>query len=269
MSPNLRASARAAQVCAHLGVGLLMALRVAFDRQQRLQPAQLAQRWHARLLRILHVSVETHGAALTGAQLQVANHVSWLDIPVLAAQAPTRFIAKSEIRRWPIAGQLAVACGTLFIRRGQHGARPLLAQLLPALQNGHAVTLFPEGTTTDGRTLKPFHARLFAAAVEAPCAVQPLALRYLPNASGADVAPFIGDDDLVRHLWRVLREPELRVVVRYGAPLCDHRDRSQLAAAAQDAVSELLNTENAPAEAERRRGSKRRPAPPRLRSKAA
>lgn len=240
MRDRLRAFGRGLGVAAHVSVGLGMALAVAVDPSGTLDRRRLAGWWHGRLLQILHVRIEVRGTPLAVGHLSVANHVSWLDIPVLAALTPTRFIAKSEIRSWPVAGWLATASGALYLKRGKNSARPLLEQLIPVLHEGGSVTLFPEGTTTDGSHVRSFHARLFAAAIEAPCPVQPVALRYAPNREGRQIAPFVGDDDLLRHLLRVLREPKLTVTVHYGHALAPDRDRSPLALAAQHAVEAML-----------------------------
>lgn len=240
MRAVLRLWGRSAWLIAHLAVGLLLVLALRLDRRDRLSPEALAAWWSRHLFRIFGLQVRVIGAPAQGARLTVANHVSWLDIPLIAGTQPTRFIAKSEIRHWPIAGQFAEATGTLFIRRGRGGARPLLDRLVPHLRHTTtAVTVFPEGTTTDGRRVLPFHARLFAAAQEAGCPVQPLALRYAPTADGRQVAPFIGDDDLVRHILRLLREPSLGVELHYGAPFAV-QDRDQAARQAHAVVSAAL-----------------------------
>lgn len=240
MRRALRALVRGLAVAAHVVVGLGLAVAVAWGPAHRLDRPRLARWWHTQLLRLLHVRVVVRGAVHAGGHLSVANHVSWLDIPVLASLSPTRFVAKAEIRDWPLAGQLASASGALYLRRGHHHARTLLDRIVPLLVQQQSVTLFAEGTTTDGHRLQAFHARLFAAAIEAERPVQPVALRYEATPDGREIAPFIGDDDLLRHLLRVLREPELCVSVQYGAPLAPGSDRSQLAAATQQAVEALL-----------------------------
>jgi 1-acyl-sn-glycerol-3-phosphate acyltransferase len=250
LTAALRTVWRSLCVIGLLMVGLLMALAVAVDFAERLDRLKMAGWWHRRLLGILGLRVSVHGTPLRGAHLTVANHVSWLDIPLMGSVEPLRFIAKSEIRHWPIAGWLATACGSFYIRRGKGGARPMLDRLAAYLRSGGAVVLFPEGTTTDGRQVLPFHARLFGAAVEAHCPIQPVALRYHPTADGRDVAPFIGDDDLLHHVLRILREPRLAIDVTYCAPLDSHGgDRADLALASQAAIERALGLEPAPAPA--------------------
>ncbi|HEX4895247.1 MAG TPA: lysophospholipid acyltransferase family protein [Solimonas sp.] len=241
MRATLRLWVRATALVVHLVWGLALALALRLDVSGRLMPEALAGAWSRRMLRIFGIRLRVQGAPLAGARLTVANHVSWLDIPLLSATQLTRFVAKSEIRDWPVAGTLAEAAGTLFIRRSRGGARPLLDRLVPHLQQTrHAVTLFPEGTTTDGSQVLPFHARLFAAAQEAGCPVQPVALRYGRAADGRNLAPFIGDDDLVSHILRLLREPALEATLIYCEALAP-APREQLAVQAHAAICAALD----------------------------
>ncbi len=223
---------------AHLLWGLLLCLALLLDRSRHLSAERLAQGWSRQLLRIFAVRLEVHGTPCGSGHLRVANHVSWLDIFGLLAVRPSRFVAKSEIRDWPVAGWLADALGTFYLRRGKGGARPLLARMTPYLQNGGSVTVFPEGTTTDGRDVRSFHPRLFSAAVEADVPVQPVSLRY-----SSALAPFIGDDDLVRHLWRLMGAPGLSLRIDFEALLPAASGRDALATAAEAAIRLRLRPE--------------------------
>lgn len=229
---------RAALLAAHLAWGLTLAASLALG--LRAPREKLAQRWHRRLLAILGLRLRVEGMPLREPHLTVANHVSWLDIPVLGAIEPTRFVGKSEIRDWPVAGWLASAAGTFYLRRGKGGAAPLLDRLVPHLRAAGSVTLFPEGTTTDGGEVRPFHARLFQAAVEARCPVQPVTLQYGLSDEGENVAPFIGDDSLAAHILRLLRCRTLQVRVVYGPPLHPTVSRDELAGEAECFVRAAL-----------------------------
>lgn len=223
------------------GMALIATLRLDFGR--RLNPDVLAGHWSRLLLRLLDLRIRTHGPEpVEGGRMIVANHVSWLDIQVLCAVAPTRFVSKSEVQHWPVAGWLADAAGTFYIRRGRGGARPLLNKLVPFLREGGSVAVFPEGTTTDGREVLPFHPRLFCAAIESERPVQPVALQYGLDACGRNLAPFIGDDDLVTHLLRLLRGDGLDIEVSF-APAIDPAGytREGLAEAARAAIRESLS----------------------------
>lgn len=229
---------RALLLVVHLAWGLLLAAWLAPDADAPRE--QLAQRWHRRLLAILGVQLRVEGMPLRETHLTVANHVSWLDIPVLGAIEPTRFVGKSEIRHWPVAGWLATAAGTFFLRRGKGGSTPLLERLVPHLRDRGSVVIFPEGTTTAGTSVLPFHARLFGAAIAARCPVQPVTIQYGLGRDADDIAPFIGDDSLGAHVLRLLRAPGLQVRVLYGPPLQPTASRDELARDAETFVRAAL-----------------------------
>ncbi|MHB1608893.1 MAG: lysophospholipid acyltransferase family protein [Acidiferrobacter sp.] len=177
--------------------------------------------WHRGVLAILGIRLKAMGKPLEAPVLIVANHISWVDIAALGALCPGHFVAKLEIEAWPVIGWLARQAGTYFIQRGDRTASAGVAQrMTEAFLHHQSVLLFPEGTSTDGREVRPFHARLFAAAIEANCPVQPVVLGY-PDTRGSihPAAPFIGEDTLVNHLWRLLRaRGEFTVEVRFLAP---------------------------------------------------
>lgn len=230
---------RALLLLAHIGWGLVLAAWLAVG-GSRAQRERVAQRWHRRLLGICGLRLRVEGMPLREPHMTVANHVSWLDIPVLGALEPTRFVGKSEIRDWPVAGRLATAAGTFYLRRGKGGAGPLLERLVPYLRRGGRVAIFPEGTTTDGTQVLPFHARLFAAPIAAGCPIQPVTIQYGPAEDGENIAPFIGDDSLVAHIARLLRNSSLQVRVTYGPPIQPTIGRDELAREAESFVRAAL-----------------------------
>ena len=122
------------------------------------------QRWSLRLLKICRVRVEVinpHGAGSAVRALIVANHVSWLDIFVINAFEPCRFVAKADIRDWPLIGWLCAKTGTIFIARGRlRDVRRIYQQLVASLAAGERIAVFPEGTTAAQGELLPFHANL-------------------------------------------------------------------------------------------------------------
>lgn len=175
--------------------------------------------------------LQIEGEPASGAVLYAANHVSWLDIPCLGAIVNAVFVAKQDVRRWPLVGAMAERLGTIFLARGERDASSRAAERMTwALARTQSVIVFPEGTTTDGRAVGHFHARLFQAAVHAHAAVQAVALSYPHPAGTHPAAPFIGEDDLARHLWRLLAEPSLVVRLVFCPPLsAHHHDRRGLA----------------------------------------
>lgn len=233
----MRSGPRALLLILLLLAGLALAGALLLDRRGRLPREQLAQWWNRRLLAILNVKLRVTGQPVNAPQLTVVNHVSWLDINIIGALLPTRFVSKSEVRDWPIAGSLADAYGTFYLHRGKGGSKPLLEKLVPHLRKGGSVTLFPEGTTTDGSSVRPFHPRLFAAAVDSGCRVQPVALCYAPGS----VAPFIGEDTLASHILRVLQEPAIHVDVMFCPALSTiEADRDELAHAAEYSIRRVV-----------------------------
>jgi 1-acyl-sn-glycerol-3-phosphate acyltransferase len=194
------------------------------------------------LLRILNVSLHVRGNVQTGAVLYCANHVSWLDIPCLRAVVDATFVAKSEIRRWPLVGGLAARAGTLFLKRGNHDATNRIADRMTwLLAADKPVLVFPEGTSTDGSTVLRFHARLYQAAIRVHGQVQAVAVRY-PRGMGLNTAvPFVGEDDLAGHLWQLLGEDGIEAELHFGAALpADGRERRALANAAREQIVEAL-----------------------------
>ncbi len=180
------------------------------------------QAWARRMLHISGIDLVVHGEPLaTGPVLLVSNHISWLDILVMHSAGYCRFVSKSEVQRWPLVGTLASGAGTLFIEReSRRDAHRVVHHMVAHLQEGQVLAVFPEGTTGDGLTLKPFHANLIQAAITANVPVQPLALRFVDRHSGQiSMAPrFIDDDTLLASLWRTLSARGLLAEVTIGSP---------------------------------------------------
>ncbi|MFJ8079323.1 lysophospholipid acyltransferase family protein [Streptomyces sp. NPDC096205] len=200
-------------------------------------PAAAVRRWCRWIVRAAGVRVRiTGGAAPTGGLLLVANHISWLDIPLLAAVRPARMLAKREIRQWPVAGALA-SRGAVFIDRDRLRTLPAtVAQLAEVLRAGAAVGVFPEGSTWCGRAQGRFRRAAFQAALDADVPVQPVRIRYrLTDGTPTTRPAFVGDDSLLASVWRVVttRNVTAEVDVRPAVPSGAHLDRRSLARAAE------------------------------------
>ena len=243
---RLRVFARIVRVLLVVLLGLGMAsLFGLFERLGINASAQRRQRWSRifmqRLVNALPFRVRVIGELPQQPMLWVSNHVSWTDIPVLGMLAPLSFLSKAEVRTWPVAGWLAHKAGTLFIRRGGGDSQLLRRQISQHLQQQCPLLIFPEGTTTDGRSLRTFHGRLLASAIDSEVPLQPVALRYLRDGKPDPIAPFIGDADLLSHLMRLFAQPCGEVEVQLLEPIASKgEERAALAFQAQQAVSRAL-----------------------------
>ncbi|MFJ8934485.1 lysophospholipid acyltransferase family protein [Streptomyces sp. NPDC102365] len=213
---------------------------------------RLIRRWCRTIVRAAGVRLRTTGAAPpTGGLLLVANHISWLDIPLLAAVRPARMLAKAEIRRWPLAGALTASSGALFIERDRLRALPeTVGRIARSLRDGGAVVVFPEGSTWCGRARGSFRRAAFQAALDADAAVQPVRLLYRRDGGALSTAPaFVGSDSLLASVWRVVSARDLVAEVRVGPvlPPGSAPDRRALARAAETATTHLPASQPAPA----------------------
>lgn len=221
MLRSVRACWRLAAMLGHVFHGMgVVAWR--FPRLSPDQQQARVQAWALGLLARAGIALEVHGTPpVQGPVLLVANHLSWLDIPVMHAARYCRFISKSDVKVWPIVGALATAAGTLYIERSsRRDALRVVHRMHEALQAGEVLAVFPEGTTGDGRTLLPFHANLLQAALSADVPVQPVGLRFVDRRTGATShAPsYVGDETLVGSIWRTLAAPPITAVVNFGTP---------------------------------------------------
>jgi 1-acyl-sn-glycerol-3-phosphate acyltransferase len=240
-----RRIARAARVLSHVVEGLATTTFV-FPLATTTRRRALVQRWSERLLAILHVRCRVHGVLGRngGNLLIVSNHISWLDIVVLNAVCPVRFVAKAELARWPLAGRLARGAGTLFIERAQRrDTHRVNRTVTEALAGGDVVALFPEGTTSDGASVLPFKSSLLQSIVDAGGHVQPLALRYgTPDGARSTAPAYVGDDTFMASFWRVCGTPQLEAALTPLARVpAAGRHRRAVAKDAEAAIRRVLD----------------------------
>jgi 1-acyl-sn-glycerol-3-phosphate acyltransferase len=199
--------------------------------------------WSRMTLRALRVRVRTEGMPPRRGLL-VSNHLSYLDIVVLGSLEPMRFVAKADVRRWPVMGRLAIMGGTLFIDRTRRAdVSRVNSELAQALGADVPVVLFPEGTSSDGRGVLPFRSSLLAPAAEAGAPVTPCHLSYeLDDGSVADEVCYWRDMTFLPHFLNLTRKTTVRARVRFGAPVNTVPDRKALARALHAAVETLSRT---------------------------
>ena len=197
--------------------------------------AQQIQNWTRKLLALLGVRMHLVNADFfpKGPCLLVANHISWVDIQAILAFKSMRFVAKSEVARWPLFGWMAIQLGTLFVRRDSalHG-RKVTQEMAPILQR-ESICIFPEGTSTDGTVVLPFKTSLFEAAVLSNIPVSMVVIRYFSETTNglqpSCEAAFIGEMGLVESIFKILQARPLLVVLEFLPLAPQGIDRKALA----------------------------------------
>ncbi len=177
-------------------------------------------------------------------RMLLANHISWIDIFALNASLPSRFVAKAEISRWPLLGALVTRVGTLYIERGRrHAVAAMNHRVRDRLREGETVAVFAEGTTTDGRSLLPFHSNLVAPALEVGSPCWPVALRYTEDGQPSTAPAFVGEMGFVMSLWNILLARRLQIEVAFlePVPTVGQRDRHHVAVAAAERIAAWLH----------------------------
>lgn len=202
--------------------------------------------WARVLLRICGMRLVIRGQApLQSAGLWVANHVSWLDIFVLNSVRQTAFVAKQELRRWPILGWLIAGAGTVFVDRSQrHAVKHAFDAMQARFARHEVLGLFPEGTTSPGQSVLPFYASLLEPALKSGVPVQAVALLYTHHGTRSPLAAYAGKDTLLSNLWRVLGTTGLAVEAVFLEPV--HTDapgmtRHQLSATLHEQLVRVVD----------------------------
>jgi len=200
------------------------------------------------MCRSLKIKVRERGFAhlvRRGKVFLVSNHLSYLDIVVLASVRPVAFVSRHDLAGWPVIGTLARLVGTIFVHRGQKlASRKLIETVTSALHQGASVLVFPEGTSTDGQGLLPFKTALFEAAVRSGAMVQPVLLRYVKvetrplDLSGRDLVCWYDGRSFPRHAWDLLGLRGLEAEVFFTAPIEPGADRKALAAQVRRTMAE-------------------------------
>ena len=205
------------------------------------RPSPWPRRFLSRAAHIAGARVEIDGTPLDPHSLVLANHTSWLDILILGGAAGTRFVSKAEVERVPLIGWLSDQNNTLYIDRAERGdAHGQVRRIAAALAAPQPLAVFPEGTTSDGRTLLAFRSTLLHAVAPPPpgASVRPVALDYRESVDA--VAWHSGEPGLANALRILGMKGQRRVIVRLLDPLPPVADRKALARSAHTAISAVL-----------------------------
>lgn len=239
---------RVMRVLLHTLLGLLIAATL-FPFASNSIKAALIQWWCSKLLTAFNIHVVVEGCPPNNATknaILVANHISWSDIHALNGVIPLRFIAKSEIKNWPIFGYLVSKANTLFIDRNKRqDAKRTIDIAHNSLLNGDNLCFFPEGTTTDGTEIKPFKSSLIQAAILAKSSIWPIAIRY-PNADGSinTKIAYAGETTLVESMRHMLMQRAPVIVLHFLSPILpmDYAamDRRELTLHLEDLIRKQL-----------------------------
>lgn len=213
------------RIACHTLLGVILAT-IALPLANKQQKSKLIQWWCKHLLAAFNLRVISygripeHGKQLNNAMF-VANHISWSDIHALNSIVAIRFIAKSEIRSWPIFGYLVKSANTLFIDRSKKkDAKRTIDVALQSLQSGDTLCLFPEGTTTDGTLMQPFKSSLLQAAIEAQSTIWPVAIRYPHPNGGANVdVAYAGETTLLESMQKILSQKQPVIELHFLTPI--------------------------------------------------
>jgi 1-acyl-sn-glycerol-3-phosphate acyltransferase len=201
---RLRAVARLAHAVGHGLHGLAIVL-FAFPSLDAAARHDRIRWWSKKMLAVLGIAFEHEGTPARAGSLLAANHISWLDIMAIHAVVPeARFVSKADVKAWPLVARLVDSAGTLYLERERkRDALRVVHAVAVTLSAGQVVAIFPEGTTSTGHGLLPFHANLLQAAIATATPVQPVALRFSETASAvSEAVEFIGATSLLESLWR-------------------------------------------------------------------
>ncbi|HNO74747.1 MAG TPA: lysophospholipid acyltransferase family protein [Nitrosomonas mobilis] len=214
----------------------------------KIQQKRMAAKWAQQFLCILHVNLCVRGAVPSDNQavgLLAANHTSWLDILVMLAVLPVRFVAKDEIRGWPLVGGLCERAGTLFIHREKRSdALRVNRQIFDLLQSRRYVAVFPEGMTGDGSVLHHFHASLLQPVISTQTRLYPVAIRYSLADDGVSRHTAYVNISIFQSLLQILRQPRTQAELIFCEPItCHNLNRRELARLAEQAIARVLAVE--------------------------
>lgn len=205
---------------------------------------QLASLLYRRFYNALNIKLVIKGSPINKPSLWVCNHISWLDILLLAGNNTVDFIAKIEVGEWPLIGYIVRKAGTVLIERdNKFQAYRSLPLLQERIKTGMPILIFPEGTTTTGNTTLPFKPMFYQAAIREEIMIQPISLQYFDShGEVTESVAFIDDDDFFISLKRILNQPKITAQIHFLEPIsAKDYHRKQLANLNQQAINQSLS----------------------------
>jgi 1-acyl-sn-glycerol-3-phosphate acyltransferase len=222
----------------------LWQVTIYFPLSDQVKKDRMIKRWCNQLLEMLEINLPILelNSLSKGRVLIVSNHISWLDIMVINAITPTRFVAKSEVKKWPIFGYFADQLNTLYIQRNNRGdVQKMVVSLIDALNDGQRICIFPEGTSSDGRQILEFRSNLFEAVIGSNATCVPIALVYKEaNTGSLSTAPaYIGEMGLIDSIKNIVKSPPIDVLISVGEISGGYTTRKELSDKAWQKISEM------------------------------
>ena len=205
---------------------------IAGRKNHRLLAIKLTKIWSQIIATVLGIKVTLKNEELAQKGQNyfiVANHLSYLDILFIGCKKPGLFVAKKEVRSWPLLGQLAWLGGTIFVDRSKKGRtdRPYIGQIANYLKQGLTILVFPEGTSTDGESVLPFKKTIFSSPVMASTPILPVTIRYTSvnnkpfGPENKDLVCWYADMTFVDHFWTMLSLDEFHVEIVLNPPFLE------------------------------------------------
>ncbi|NQW35346.1 MAG: 1-acyl-sn-glycerol-3-phosphate acyltransferase [Methylophilales bacterium] len=226
----------------HLLLGIFLSIIITLS-TKKIQ-ILIIQYWCNILLAIInvqiHCNINLSSLYKNNHYLVVSNHISWLDIIVLNALAPVSFVAKDNIKYWPIINLLAKSCDTIFINRDSLTDVRRIFSKVEAMLEKNSICIFPEGTSTNGSLVLPFKSNLFQAAINSKKDILPIALEYHNNDELLVEIGYYGDISLISSIWNVVGLNNIKVRLTVLPVIKSNLDRKLLAQSAFQKIRAII-----------------------------
>jgi len=249
---HFRGITRFTQLLLHIVKGLLQLYWLLYRRgsswHKTTDGLDTISAWMQQLIVIFNITVTRHGyparsCVTQPSTLLLCNHISWLDIIIISSMTHVKFVSKDDLLYWPCIGKLAKNSGTLFLdRKNKFALRVMLKQVQASLENGLDVLIFPEGTTTNGKSVSTFRNGLIQAAINSHCQTQTVTLQYFRDGKYCALSPYINNDTFLAHAYRLLCETGTAVTVHFDIPRrASGRQRLDIARQAREKILDNIH----------------------------